>query len=116
MAGGAGITPFIAILKDLEKQGKIGNNKLIFANKKQEDIILKDHFNQLLGNNFINILSDDQVDGYENGYISAELIKKYSDNNLKYYYLCGPKPMMNAVEKNLASLGINEAHIVKEGF
>ncbi|MEO5990965.1 MAG: FAD-binding oxidoreductase, partial [Ferruginibacter sp.] len=33
IAGGAGVTPFIAILKQLEKENKIGNNKLIFANK-----------------------------------------------------------------------------------
>ena len=34
IAGGAGITPFIAILKVLEQKGEIGNSKLIFANRK----------------------------------------------------------------------------------
>ncbi len=116
LAGGAGITPFIAILKNLEKQHKVGNNKLIFANKTKGDIILKDYFDKLLGKNFINILSDEQVEGFEHGFINAELIKKYSEENLKYYYLCGPKPMMNAVEKHLASLGVDSEHIVKEGF
>lgn len=32
IAGGAGITPFISILKDLETSNGLGNNKLIFAN------------------------------------------------------------------------------------
>lgn len=116
IAGGAGVTPFIAILKDLEKQDKIGNNKLIFANKTKSDIILDDYFQDLLGENFINVLSDEKIKGYESGFINAELIKKYSEKDLNYYYLCGPKPMMNAVEKELASLGISEDHIVKEGF
>lgn len=116
IAGGAGVTPFIAILKDLEKQDKIGNNKLIFANKTSDDIILGDYFERLLGVNFINVLSDEKVEGHENGYVNAELIKKYSEEELNYYYLCGPKPMMNAVEEHLASLGIKEDHIVKEGF
>jgi predicted ferric reductase len=40
IAGGAGITPFIAILRQLQADDKIeNNNKLIFTNEK--DIILK---------------------------------------------------------------------------
>ncbi|MBS1746618.1 MAG: flavodoxin reductase [Bacteroidetes bacterium] len=116
IAGGAGITPFIAIFKQLEKENKIGNNKLIFANKTKADIILEDKFLQLLGNNFINILSDEKIDRYEHGFISAELIKKNIDNSSKYFYLCGPDPMMQAVEKHLSALGLAESSIVKEAF
>src|SRR5579862_7349301 len=39
IAGGAGITPFISIFRDLQSKNKIGNNKLIFANKAKTDII-----------------------------------------------------------------------------
>ena len=116
IAGGAGVTPFIAILKQLEKEHKIGNNKLIFANKTTADIILKDRFSQLLGDHFINILSDEKTETYAYGHISADLIKKYSDGSTNYFYLCGPDPMMQAVERQLSSLGISEDHIVKEGF
>ncbi|QOW11955.1 flavodoxin reductase [Kaistella flava (ex Peng et al. 2021)] len=116
IAGGAGITPFIAILKNLEKQNLIAGNKLLFANKEKADIILEERFTSMLGKNFINILSKENLEGYEHGYISPELIKKYSEEHLKYYYLCGPPPMMNAVEGHLASLGIADEFIVKEGF
>ena len=116
IAGGAGITPFIAILKNLEKQNKIDGNKLIFANKEKSDIILEDHYNKVLGKNFINVLSKEEIEGYEHGYISQDLIKKYSEADLKYYYLCGPPPMMDAVEAHLKSLGIAEEFVVKEGF
>ncbi len=50
------------------------------------------------------------------GYISAELIKSMVDDSVKFFYLCGPKPMMDAVEKHLASLGVSNEYIVKEGF
>lgn len=116
IAGGAGVTPFIAIVKNLAQQNKLNGNKLLFANKEKSDIILEDYFSSVLGENFINVLSKEEIDGYEHGYISAELIKKYSDENLKYYYLCGPPPMMDAVEGQLKSLGIAEEFIVKEGF
>lgn len=116
IAGGAGITPFIAILKKLQKENKIGDNKLIFANRTKADIIDDNWFKALLGGNFINVLSGEEVTGYEHGFISAELIKKYMDNSSVYFYLCGPPPMMEAVEKHLNTLGIAQDKIVKEGF
>lgn len=116
IAGGAGVTPFIAILKQLEKENKIGNNKLIFANKTKSDIILEDKFRQLLGDNFINILSDEKVANYEHGYISIDLMKQKITEHTQYFYLCGPEPMMQAVERHLSSLGITDSFIVKEAF
>ncbi|MCC7401489.1 MAG: flavodoxin reductase [Chitinophagaceae bacterium] len=116
IAGGAGVTPFISILRKLEKENKINGHKLIFANKTKSDIIHEDYFTRLLGKNFINILSDENLAGYEHGFISPELLKKYSDGASGYYYLCGPPPMMQAVEKYLAGLGISENRIVREAF
>lgn len=116
IAGGAGVTPFIAIFKQLEKQNKIGNNKLIFANKTKGDIILEDRFRKLLGNNFINVLSNEERTGYGYGYITADIIKKHTDDEIKYYYVCGPEPMMRAIEKHLSLLGISDSFIVKEAF
>lgn len=116
IAGGAGVTPFLAILKQLEKQNKIDNNKMIFANKTKADIIHEKKFNRLLGKNFINILSDENLSNYEHGFISEALIKKHIEGNVPYFYICGPEPMMNAVEKHLSALGIEEKYIVKEAF
>lgn len=116
IAGGAGVTPFIAILKELKKEGKVGHNKLLFANKTKADIILENQFQDLLGDNFVNVLSGEEVPGYEKGYITAELIQKISEPDLKFYYLCGPPPMMEAVEKHLESLGVQKEQIVREAF
>ncbi len=116
IAGGAGITPFLAIFKQLAKENKIGNNKLIFANKTKADIIDREILKDLLGDNFINVLSEEEVSGYEHGYVSAELLKKVSNDNLKYFYLCGPRPMMKAVEEHFSSLGIEDSNVIKERF
>ena len=64
IAGGAGVTPFISIFRYLNSKNEIGECKLIFANKTQDDIILEQEFKNLLGNNFINILSDEKANGY----------------------------------------------------
>ncbi|MCZ2101113.1 MAG: flavodoxin reductase [Chitinophagales bacterium] len=115
IAGGAGITPFVSILRALDKEHKIGNSKLIFANKTKSDIISEQYFNHLLGSNFINVLSNETIQGYEHGYVTAELIKNQIEGH-KYFYLCAPPPMMTAVESQLKSLGIQDEAIIKEGF
>ena len=116
IAGGAGVTPFISIFKLLEKNNAIGSNKLIFANKTKADIILENKFNEMLGHNFINILSEEKIAGYEYGFITAELIKKHLGNKSNFFYLCGPEPMMQAVVAILTSLNIPDYFIVKEVF
>jgi ferredoxin-NADP reductase len=116
IAGGAGITPFIAILKHLQRENKVGKNKLIFANKTHEDIIREDLFTSMLGDRFINVLSGEKNEKYLNGFITADLIKSHIYEGGDYFYLCGPPPMMDAMEKHFAALGIDEQHIVKEGF
>ena len=116
IAGGAGVTPFLAILRYLRSENLVGNNKLIFANKTKADIIHEKELHELLGDHFINVLSDEQAGGYEHGFITETILKKHISGNEQYFYLCGPPPMMDAVQKQLAALHINPEHIVTESF
>jgi ferredoxin-NADP reductase len=116
IAGGAGVTPFISIFRFLESKNEIGQNKLIFANKTKADIILKKEFEKLLGKNFINILSDEKADGYAYGQITEDFIKSNSGGMNKIFYICGPPPMMDAMEKQLINLKIDKKQIIKEAF
>ncbi len=114
IAGGAGITPFISILRNLHSQNKIGGNKLLFANDIEEDIINKEEFENILGDNFINILSRGKSDKYEHGYITEDFLKTKVPDFTKYFYLCGPPPMIEAVEKILINLHVDPKAIIKE--
>jgi ferredoxin-NADP reductase len=116
IAGGAGVTPFISIFRSLQSKNKIGNNKLIFANKTKADIIHEAEFKKLLGPNFINILSDEVVAGYANGLLTEDFIQKHSGGTDKMFYICGPPPMMDVAENALKNLHVNEESIVKEEF
>jgi len=116
IAGGAGVTPFISIFRDLHAKNKIRSNKLIFANKMKEDIILEKAFTDLLGKNFINILSDEKADGYANGQITEDFLKAYVNDTTEHVYVCGPPPMMEAIEKQLSNLHISKKAIIVEAF
>ena len=116
IAGGAGVTPFISIFRYLHLKNEIGNNKLIFANKTKADIILEQEFKKLLGNNFINILSDETVNDYAHGQITEDFLKSNSGDINQYFYICGPPPMMEAIEEQLAKLNVDKKLVVKEQF
>lgn len=116
IAGGAGITPFISIFRYLQSINKTGANKLIYANKTKADIILEAEFKKLLGSNFINILSDEKTEGYANGMITEDFIKQNSNGLDKMFYVCGPPPMLEAIEKQLKNLQVKEDSIIKESL
>jgi len=115
IAGGAGVTPFISIFRQLQLKNKIGNNKLIFANKTSADVIHEEMFKDLLGKNFINILSEEKKDGYAHGHINEEFLKTNIADLDTQIYLCGPDPMMVGIERQLKNLGGGKL-IIKEKF
>ncbi|MGH2565900.1 MAG: FAD-binding oxidoreductase, partial [Ginsengibacter sp.] len=94
IAGGAGVTPFIAIFRQLQKDGKLGNNQLIFSNRTSKDIILKDEFEKMLGKNFINTLTDEKTENYDNRRIDKSYLKEKIKNFSQYFYICGPDSMI----------------------
>ncbi len=116
IAGGAGVTPFIAIFRQLQKDGKLGNNKLIFSNRTSEDIILKDEFEKMLGDNFINTLTDEKTEKYDNRKIDKDYLKEKIKNLSQYFYICGPDAMIESISADLLNLGVDKSKIVIEQF
>jgi len=114
IAGGAGVTPFICIFRYLQSKNDVGGNKLIFANKTNDDIILAMEFEKILGENFINILSEEITDKYAHGQIDADFLKANIGGFGCQFYICGPPPMMDAIQKQLANLGIEKKDITVE--
>jgi len=114
IAGGAGVTPFISIFRDLHAKNKMTGNKLIFANKTKADIILEQEFRTLLGNDFINILSVEKAEGYHHGRINENFLRDHITGFEKNLYICGPPPMIDTVILQLKNLGIAVNSIIIE--
>ncbi|MFB9841680.1 ferredoxin reductase domain-containing protein [Mucilaginibacter ginsenosidivorans] len=114
IAGGAGVTPFIAILRQLYRDGHVNNCKLLFANKSVNDIILNDEFRMMLGENFINILDKTDNPKFLQGHIDKQLIQKYATDDMKYFYVCGPDKFTEDMVKCLEELGKSKECIIIE--
>ncbi|OGM11166.1 flavodoxin reductase [Candidatus Woesebacteria bacterium RBG_16_34_12] len=114
IAGGAGITPFIAILRQLYKDGKLRGNKLIFSNKTSKDVILEKELRKMLADDLILVLTREEKNGYEYGRIDEEFLKKHINNFSQHFYVCGPKEMVKQIRQILKNLGAQTDSLVFE--
>lgn len=114
IAGGAGITPFVAILRQLHKEKNIGDNTLFFSNKTANDIIYEQEFNTILGKNAHYILTNEEKPGYEKGYINKDFLQKNIKDTSKYFYVCGPDKMISDINAILKEMGAKPDVVVFE--
>ncbi|MBU2485975.1 MAG: flavodoxin reductase [Alphaproteobacteria bacterium] len=114
IAGGAGVTPFIAILRMLRERGELSGHRLIFANKREEDIILRDEFEAMPGLETIHVLSEEDKNGFEHGRVDKAMLERLVGNTSQHFYICGPDPMIKSVNDALEQLGADPDALVFE--
>jgi ferredoxin-NADP reductase len=105
IAGGAGVTPFIAILRQLHKENKLQDNTLFFSNRTSKDIILENEFNTMLGKNAVYTLTNEQNEKYLNERINEDFLKKHVEDFNKNFYACGPDSLVQDITNILKKLG-----------
>lgn len=108
IAGGAGVTPFIAILRQLQADGKLAGHSLVASNRKADDIILRDEFEAMAadGLNVTWTVTDDPTaPGVLHERINETFIRKHIRDISQNFYLCGPDPMVKELRETLEGLG-----------
>ena len=106
IAGGAGITPFLAILRQLKGENKVADSYLFFSNKTTKDIFLKDELTEILGKRFVNVLTQDPAAKKER--INEAFLRNYISNFNQPFYLCGPPGFAESIQSDLTALGAKQ--------
>ena len=114
IAGGAGITPFIAIFRQLHQVGLIGRNKLFFSNKTVPDIIYKSELMKIFGANAVFVMTQKAEESYALDFIDQAFLKTHVNRLSKYFYVCGPDPMVQGINDILAGLGVTPQSVIFE--
>jgi ferredoxin-NADP reductase len=114
IAGGAGITPFIAILRQLHKDNMLEGSKLIFSNKTIKDIILKEELEKMLDKNFINVITEEIIAGIRHERIDKAYLEEEIKDFNQHFYVCGPEMFTGAIVGSLIELGANVDAVVLE--
>ncbi|NPV78309.1 MAG: oxidoreductase [Anaerolineae bacterium] len=112
VAGGVGITPAMSALRTLADRGEKRPLILIYANRDWENIIFREEIEELkkkLNLKVIHILERPPENWQgDTGFVTAELLNRElpADRrpNATEVFICGPEPMMDAVEKALDHL------------
>lgn len=114
IAGGAGLTPMLAILRDQKEKGNDAVELLIFSNKKKKDLFLKEDLESCTNGKVLLTFTEEAVEGAEGDRVDKEFLKKHMDRFDQYFYVCGPPEMVDAVAEDLKDLGADTGKIVIE--
>lgn len=124
VAGGIGITPMMSMLRTLADRGEKRPLLLIYANNTWEAVTFRQELEELeqrLDLEVVHVLLD-PPDGWEGeqGFVTSDLLARYlpaeRSRNSHEFFICGPKPMMDAVEESLIELGVALGDFHSERF
>lgn len=112
IAGGTGITPFIAIFRALFHSENLRNVALLYSNKTTDDIILHDELTKMLGPAYKNVFTREGVIGFRERRIDRKfLIENIGDFSFRFY-VCGPKKFTEEICEALVSLGAKPEYLI----
>ena len=114
LAGGSGITPFLSMAQAIRDGDEDFELILLYGSRNKKNILFAKELDELAKScdkfKVIHVLSDSPAkagNGFEKGFITAELIEKYAPQDRPYsVFLCGPQQMYAFVDKELEKLGL----------
>jgi ferredoxin-NADP reductase len=115
IAGGAGITPFLAIFRELDRDHKARANTLYFSNKTVADIIEHQELLDILGAHAHFIITNEKSgEGYFHGRIDKKFLQEQLTDFHQPFYVCGPDEMVKEISDTLTELGATPESLVFE--
>ncbi len=120
LAGGSGITPFMGMAYAVRDGLEDFDLTIIFGSRTAEGIVYKQELDEVCAAcdkvHVVHVLSDEEKEGYEHGFITAELIKKYGGDGEYSIFMCGPQAMYNFLDGEIAKLGLRRKFVRRELF
>ena len=114
IAGGAGITPFLAILRSLAGAGRLADQTLIFSNKSPRDVIQEQELRHLLEERCLLLCTEAAAPGYLHRRVDRAFLEETIRDFDRRFYVCGPPGFMEGVSGALTELGASAESLVFE--
>lgn len=114
IAAGAGITPFLAILRRLATDGDLDGHDLWFSNKTEDDLICGQELRSYLGRRAVFLFTQQTESGRLGRRLDADLLGEHIDRFDCNFYFCGPGGFVASVNEALVALGATPEQLVYE--
>ena len=118
LAGGSGITPFMSMAKAIDEGTEDFEMTLLYGARTEADLVFRADFDAIAARcpkvKVVYVLSEEEKAGYEHGFITAELVKKYAGTEPYSIYVVGPGAMCDFLDKELPKLGLAQKFIRME--
>jgi cytochrome-b5 reductase len=114
IAGGAGITPFLAIFRERAHAGDVDSNTLVFSNKTPADTICEKELRHYFGSRCLLLCTVDGGSGCTRNRVDKDYLAARIDDFAQNFYVCGPPGFMEAVNGALEQLGARPQNLVFE--
>ena len=111
IAGVSGITPFYSMAAAIADGIEDFDLTILYGSRTADGILLKDEIEAVAARSkgrvkVIHVLSHEEKEGFEHGFITAELIRKYAPQGDYSVFMCGPKAMYTFEEGEMKKLGL----------
>ena len=120
IAGGSGITPFLSLARAIDQGDEDCTLTLLYGCRTSDEILFKAELDSLSEKNekinVVYVLSHSDEEGYEKGFVGADIIKKYAPEENYSIFVCGPGGMYKFLETELPKLRIERKYIRFEVF
>ena len=122
IGGGVGITPLLSICETFAARGDLRPVYLFYGSASVESLRFRDRLAALQNRMNLHVIYalEKPPEGWqgEKGYITQAVLEKHLPAQQKrfQYFICGPGPMMDSVERILPKLGIPGTQVHTERF
>ncbi len=112
IAGGTGITPFIAIFRELYKNNQLRGNRLIYTNQTSDDVIMGEELHHMFKQDFVNVLTRQGIVGYVGKRIDRNFLIENIVDFSQNFYVCGPDNLVKDIINHLTNLGADPETLI----
>jgi hypothetical protein len=113
-AGGTGITPFLAIFRQLHHMKLLRGNRLVYTNRTVEDVIMHEELTRMLRKDYINVFTRQNVIGFRERRIDRDMLIELAPDLSQRFYICGPESFVRDIREGLVELGADGDALVVE--
>jgi len=120
--GGIGLAPVMSILNTMADREDKRPVYVFYGDLNEMTALYGHEFDDLkpkLNLAFVQVLEKPLSEEYPHrGYISKDLMLEHLPQNYQdlFYFVCGPAPMLRAIEKHFDALGIPDSQIHEENY